>query len=265
METFILTNDKPAKKPAVKKPAPKKTTKKPAVKKPARARKPAPVTGPTHEQFSAYARAYDYFNAKLFGGELPRCLLNFSRLSKSMGFFAPKRWAREGIEVHEISLNPDVLALPFVETMQTLVHEMCHLWQCDFGQPSRAGYHNQEWAVKMVGIGLMPSDTGKPGGKATGQAMSDYPIPGGPFLAAFNAMPDATKLPWKSFNPAAMAPAEADGEEDGEEEPKEPKAKNKVKYACCSCDLAVWGKPGLDARISCIDCGEMLTEVPPKN
>lgn len=33
----------------------------------------------------------------------------------------------------------------------------------------------------MESIGLMPSDTGEPGGKRTGQRMSDYPIEGGAF------------------------------------------------------------------------------------
>ena len=33
----------------------------------------------------------------------------------------------------------------------------------------------------MVSIGLMPSDTGMPGGKKTGQNMADYPIIGGTF------------------------------------------------------------------------------------
>ena len=68
------------------------------------------------------------------------------------------------------------------EAMQTLVHEMCHLWQAHFGKPSRGRYHNAEWATKMDAVGLTPSNTGQPGGKRTGQHMADYPTPGGPFL-----------------------------------------------------------------------------------
>lgn len=36
----------------------------------------------------------------------------------------------------------------------------------------------------MESIGLMPSSTGQPGGKRTGDMMADYPIAGGRFLAA---------------------------------------------------------------------------------
>lgn len=41
--------------------------------------------------------------------------------------------------------------------MQTIVHEMVHLWQYEFGKPSHRTYHNKE-ADKMA-IGLMPSNT----------------------------------------------------------------------------------------------------------
>jgi hypothetical protein len=42
---------------------------------------------------------------------------------------------------------------------------MAHLWQWEFGSPYKNGYHNTEWAGKMIEIGLMPSDTGLPNGK----------------------------------------------------------------------------------------------------
>ncbi len=64
---------------------------------------------------------------------------------------------------------------------------MCHLWQHHFGTPSRTGYHNKEWAAKMREVGLIPSDTGKPGGKDTGQKVSDYLEEGGRFERACTA------------------------------------------------------------------------------
>jgi predicted SprT family Zn-dependent metalloprotease len=124
--------------------------------------------------------AFDYFNAALFGGELPRCILNFSRHSnRANGFFAPERWSRGTEHTHEISLNPDLLNRPLLACMSTLVHEMAHLWQHAEGKPSRRTYHNAEWAQKMEDVGLMPSHTGEPGGRRTGQKMSHYVIEGG--------------------------------------------------------------------------------------
>jgi predicted SprT family Zn-dependent metalloprotease len=201
---------------------------------------------PTGDQFGAYRLAFDYFNATLFAGSLPKCLLNFSRRSRrTMGFFAPERWRRGDDRTHEISLNPDVLDRPLAESMGTLVHEMVHLWQQAHGQPSRSTYHNREWADKMEAIGLMPSNTGKPGGKRTGQQMTHYVIEGGPFAVAFQAMPGEYRLPWLSGAP-------------GGDGGKKPPRADKVKYACGGCGAAVWGKAGLS--VVCGDCDRPMDE-----
>jgi len=82
----------------------------------------------------------------------------------------------------EIALNPEYFfERREGEILQTLVHEMVYLWQEHFGKPGRRGYDNPEWARKMEGIGLMPSSTGKPGGKKSGGKVGDYVIAGGCF------------------------------------------------------------------------------------
>ena len=72
------------------------------------------------------------------------------------------------------------------ETLSTLVHEMVHLWQHHHGKPGRGGYHNKEWAGKMKQVGLYPSDTQAEGGKETGDRMSHYILPSGPFTGAMD-------------------------------------------------------------------------------
>ena len=47
-------------------------------------------TDPTNAQFAAYRAMWAYFNATLFGGALGHVILNFSRLARSLGFFAPE-------------------------------------------------------------------------------------------------------------------------------------------------------------------------------
>jgi hypothetical protein len=204
----------------------------------------ATSTDPTRDQWEAYTKAFDWFNAALFGDQLPHCILNHSRHARSMGFFAPLRWECEDGRTHEISLNPDVLKRPAEDTMGTLVHEMVHLWQQEFGKPSRRGYHNREWADRMESVGLMPSDTGQPGGKRTGQRVSHYIIADGPFDIAFRAMPREYLLPWLSG-----APVKASG--------PDRKDKNKIKYTCPGCAANVWGKPELS--IICGACGEAFS------
>jgi hypothetical protein len=36
------------------------------------------------------------------------------------------------------------------DSLSTLFHEKAHLWQHHFGNPSRTGYHNKEWAACMA-------------------------------------------------------------------------------------------------------------------
>lgn len=144
------------------------------------------ATAPTHQTYSELQQAYDHFNEALFDGRLPHCLITLQREKRTVGYFSAARFASlEGATTDEIAINPSYFAVvPLVETMQTLVHEMAHLWQQHFGQPGRGRYHNEEWAQKMESIGLMPSSTGQPGGKRTGDMMADYPIFGGRFLTA---------------------------------------------------------------------------------
>lgn len=203
--------------------------------------KPEPVP-PTLEQFSKYQKAWQWFNAELFGGTLKPCLLNFSRHRGSYGFFTPQRWRRGKEEVHEISLNPDSLSRELEEVMSTLVHEMVHQWQQDHGTPPRRCYHDTEWAEKMVEVGLVPSDTGEPGGRPTGQNMTHFIDPKGRFRAALDRMPKECVLPWVSEGP------------NEKDKPKKPRPK-KVKFTCPECRTKITADDeGLDAN--CNDCGE---------
>jgi len=207
------------------------------------------MNNPTAEQFGTYQSMYEYFNKQLFKSELPNCLLNFSRKNKkSAGHFSPDRWQGKDASTHEININPLHLANDSdIEVAQTLVHEMCHLWQQEFGKPSRANYHNKEWANKMQEVGLMPSSTGRAGGKTTGQSMSDYPIENGVFEKVFNEMPKHLLFPFKSAE---------------KQKKKKPAAakKNKIKYTCQECSTNVWGKEEL--KILCMNCvgDEMPTQ-----
>lgn len=154
---------------------------------------------PTTVFYAELQKAYDTFNRLLFDDELPQCLITLQREDRTYGYFSENRFGNlKGEKLHEIALNPTYFAIvPLVEVMQTIVHEMAHLWQTERGRPGRGRYHNAEWANKMEAIGLMPSSTGRPGGARTGDKMGDYPIQGGRFLAACRALlDDDFKIAW---------------------------------------------------------------------
>ena len=222
---------------------------------------------PTEEQFTALNGAYKYFNRVLFKNQLAGCILNFSRKKNTHGFLAPERWRRvedEGNYIHEISLTPTTFYREPKLVFSTLVHEMVHLWQWEFGSPSRNGYHNKEWANKMEAIGLIPSATGKPEGKKTGQQMTHYIGEGGRYEKAFNRMPKKHLLPFTSLEGDIMkALIEGGAATVNSISPKKsklrPPSRKKTKYTCSNCKSNVWGKPNLN--IQCLDCGVAFQQV----
>lgn len=201
---------------------------------------------PTGQAYTELQAGYDYFNHRLFGSELPSCLITMQRKNRTYGYFSGDRWANQSGSIRdEIAMNPMHFASRSVEdVLSTLVHEMVHVWQYHCGRPSRSGYHNKEWAAKMEAIGLCPSRTGKPDGKWTGQQMSHYILAGGPF-----AVSCATLLK-RGFTISWMDRAR-------EEPAGAAKLTNtRTKYTCPVCEINAWAKP--DVVLICGECNEEL-------
>lgn len=230
---------------------------------------------PTTESYAELQYAYSHFNKTLFEDQLPNCLLTLQRKKGVYGYFSKQKFLNEnGRLVDEIAMNPSFfLVCPFVEIMQTLVHEMCHLWQSHFGTPGRGKYHNKEWAWKMESIGLMPSSTGKKGGKKTGDRMNDYSIDNGEFLNQANILASEDFIiSWKDRHPDRRMIIETMGLQPNQKlnaaEEKELLSygvtnvdylfastlnnSNRIKYCCPSCESNAWGKPSLN--LICGDC-----------
>ncbi len=207
--------------------------------------------GITTKEYSSFDQAYDFYNQELFDNELPPCLITLQRKSKAMGYFHGGRFkARNGVgQTDEIALNPDnFTGFSDLEVLDTLVHEMCHLWQHHLGKPSRSGYHNREWAIKMEKIGLIPSSTGKPGGQKTGQNMSDYPIEGGKFLeVSSKLLKSGFKLNWESI------PLD--------KKTTSTKNRSKTKYSCPICSQNAWAKP--ESNLICGHCMQRMISTEP--
>lgn len=106
---------------------------------------------PTRTMYRYVEDAFDHFNRELFDNNLPKPLITFQREKGCLGIFMYRRWQnREEGYINEIALNPMYFVTHNpLELFQTIVHEMCHLWQFEYGKPSRAGYHNREWARKI--------------------------------------------------------------------------------------------------------------------
>jgi predicted SprT family Zn-dependent metalloprotease len=189
---------------------------------------------PTQETYNELQQAYDFFNARLFAGQLPPCLLTLQRKNRTYGYFSGHRWENPGGAVaDEIAMNPAHFARRSVrDVLSTLAHEMAHLWQHHFGKESRSGYHNRQWAEQMEAIGLCPSETGKPGGARTGQHVSHYIIEGGAFdQACAQLLARGFTLSWH--------------DRAGDDPRRTQLANTRTKYRCPGCGLNAWAKPGI--------------------
>ena len=93
----------------------------------------------------------------------------------------------------------------------------------------------------METLGLIPSDTGRPGGKRTGQIMGHYVSDGGPFEQA------AKSLRGTGWEVPVVALLER------------PRTVSKLKYTCAGCGINVWGRA--DLAVDCANCGLRMLEV----
>lgn len=223
---------------------------------------------PAFDLAQEFRTAFHFFNEHLFDNSLPEVVITTQRHgTHTLGFFASESYKARSFDpeeerslppeftVHEIAMMPDMMEdRSDEEILSTLVHEMCHLWQQEFGKPSRNGYHNREWVEKMLKVGLHPSKYEKlderndaywkkhekelcPGeGPQTGQQMSHFIIPGGQFDRQAKALLETGfKLSLQQFKKLVVT-----------------KPKSKIKYTCPECNQNAWAKPG--ARIACADC-----------
>ncbi len=128
----------------------------------------------------------------------------------------------------------------------------------------------------MESLGLMPSSTGEPGGKRTGQYMGEYVIPGGIFEKEARELIQTFDLGWLDLVqysslrengaadyslsvenltpdkiltcPVSLLYPEASFVESQQGSKR---SESKLKYTC-SCKNNIWGKPGLS--ITCNTC-----------
>lgn len=192
---------------------------------------------PAINQYHTLYDAYSFFNGALFNGELPDVLITHVHSTKFHGYYSNERFSKDAIKLDELCMNPDTFNRSDEEILSTLVHEMCHVWQFHFGKPSRSTYHNQEWAQKMLSVGLEPFNTKNPK-IMTGQGVSHRITKGGLFqrncklflsngFSLLISKPDSPKS-----NPT--------------------KKPTRAKFTCPECGQNAWAKP--TAHLICGEC-----------
>lgn len=103
-------------------------------------------------------KMYNVLNMDKFGGALPVPIITIQSKPGSMGHCTvSKVWKQKDNEQYELNIAAEVLNYPIEETLDTMLHEMVHLYNLENGiqDVSRGGkYHNGKFKAKAEEIGL---------------------------------------------------------------------------------------------------------------
>lgn len=126
-------------------------------------------------------KMYNTINLDKFGGTLPVPIITVQSKPGSMGHCTvAKIWRRAGDETYELNIAAEVLDWPVEETVDTLIHEMIHLYcrENDIKECSRGGaYHNKKFKQLAEEKGLETYQCGNAGWKTkAGEKTLEYCI-----------------------------------------------------------------------------------------
>lgn len=106
---------------------------------------------------------FGHFNKRFFDSKLKTPVISFERTRcNNLGHFVLDRNAC-GLKWN-ININRLYTDLPLADTLATLLHEMVHQWQQEFGKRKRksrhGNYHNVEFRGKAKEIGISCNESG---------------------------------------------------------------------------------------------------------
>ncbi|MCM3405502.1 SprT-like domain-containing protein [Cytobacillus oceanisediminis] len=203
-------------------------------------------------------KAYDIINKHFFESKLPVIAITIqsdARRKLTMGWCTTKEvWGdKEGkIKMYEINLTPEFLDLNFYETMDTLMHEMVHLFNKinNVQDVSRNGtYHNKHFKNESIKRGFCYKED-KPDKK---------------YGWSFSRLSEETKkkLDNLGINKDIFSIARRTNDyyvniemgNDPEQETEQKKKGNSYKWVCPCCNTIVRSTK-VEVNIICGDCNE---------
>ena len=143
---------------------------------------------------------YNSLNADFFAGELPTPIITVQSKPGTMGHCSvSKIWQRKEDKTYELNIAAEVINYPIEETLDTMLHEMVHLYcrQHDIKEVSRGGkYHNKRFKAIAEEHGLTCVPCGQYGWNTTpGDNLVEYALNKGwnEILLGRNSLPPAMR------------------------------------------------------------------------
>lgn len=122
-------------------------------------------------------KMYNTINADLFGSELPTPIITVQSKPGTYGHCScAKVWRNKDTEQYEMNIAAEALDVEIEEVLDTLIHEMVHLYCRENGiqEVSRGGkYHNGKFKALAEGKGLVCYKAGQYGWNTQGKGTTD--------------------------------------------------------------------------------------------
>lgn len=198
-------------------------------------------------------KMYNTINQDLFQGELPTPIITVQSKPGTMGHTTvSKIWRKKDSQTYELNIAAEVLDYPIEETLDTMIHEMVHLYcrEHDIKETSRNGvYHNKKFKEEAEKRGLTCYQTDKYGWNTTpGDNLIEYAIEKGwSEIRIGRGM--GFRLPPMPGSKGAKG---------GEGEKGEGKKSSTRKYICPNCKQSI--RATKTVNIICGDCMEKMIE-----
>lgn len=200
-------------------------------------------------------KMYNVLNLDLFAGELPTPIITVQSKPGSMGHSSvAKVWRKPNAQTYELNIAAEVLDYPIEETLDTIIHEMVHLYcrEHQIKECSRGGaYHNKKFKAEAEKRGLTCIYTGEKYGWNTtpGDNLVEYALEKGwsEIRIGRGGSLQGIRIPGEK------------GTKEGEKQPTGGKRKSSTrKYICPTCGMSV--RATKEVFIICGNCQERMFE-----
>lgn len=198
---------------------------------------------------------YNALNTDFFQDELPIPIITVQSKPGTYGHCTTSKvWQRKDGGAYELNIAAEVLNYPIEETLDTMLHEMVHLYCRENGikEVSRGGkYHNKKFKAEAERRGLVCVPCGQYGWNTTpSDNLVEYALSKGwnEIKIGRGSLPPIIRT-------GASGTAQTGAETTGGG--KRPSSTRKLQCPKCGCSV----RATKTVRIMCMDCMEQMIEV----
>lgn len=199
-------------------------------------------------------KIYYHLNADFFDGTLPVPIITVQSKPGTYGHCTTSKvWKRKEDNAYELNIAAEVLDFPIEETLDTMIHEMVHLYCRENGikEVSRGGkYHNRKFKEEAEKRGLECYPYGQYGWNTKpSDRLIEYAL-----SKEWTEICIGRGIGFQGIRTGIGGTSQPAGQSNGG---KRPSSTRKLQCPCCKNSV----RATKSVRIMCMDCMEQMIEV----